>query len=426
MNRVFALVDCNNFYVSCERVFNATIQKRPVIVLSNNDGCVVARSNEAKAFIKMGTPVFECKELIQKHNIFVLSSNYSLYADMSERVMKVLKTFSPQVEIYSIDEAFLDLSHMAVADLTTYGQDIRLTVLRQTGIPVSVGIAGTKTLTKIAAEIVKQQPQFQGVLNIANCSQQEIDALLEEIRVEDVWGIGHRYARRLRACNVCTARDLKEMDTRWIRKQFSVAAERTVRELRGIACMPLETQPKAKKGIMTSKSFGAPIIRLEELEEAVATYTARAVEKLRKQGSLAATISVFIQTNYFQKQSPQYTNSASKTLLFPTAFTPDFIGAALQLVRSIYKDGYTYKKAGVFLSRIMPEDVMQPDLFGALSFEDEYRKARLMCAVDVINRLWGSNTIFFGAQGLTRKWKMRQERRSNRYTTQWSEILRIS
>ena len=298
-----ALIDCNNFYCSCERVFNASLRNKPVIVLSNNDGCVVARSNEAKALsIQMGQPVFECRELIEQHEIQVFSSNYSLYADMSDRVMKTLATFTPHLEVYSIDEAFADLSHIPGERLCAYGHEIREAVWRCTGIPVSVGIATTKTLSKIATEIVKKNPCHQGVLSLTHYTKEELDEVLASVVLKDVWGIGSRYTHRLQASrSIFTAKDLKDADEHWIRKHFSVTVQRSVLELRGIACIPLETQPKPKKGIMTAKSFGRPVESLAELEEAVATYTARAVEKLRSQESAASCISVFITTNPFGK-----------------------------------------------------------------------------------------------------------------------------
>ena len=424
MNQVVALVDCNNFYCSCERSFNSAIHNRPVIVLSNNDGCVVARSNEAKKLhIQMGQPVFECEDIIKEHNIQVFSSNYSLYADVSDRVMKTLETFSPRVEVYSIDEAFVDLSHIPTECLREHGREIRETVWRFTGIPVSIGIAKTKTLSKVATEIVKKQPTYQGILNLVAYSDEEIDELLESIAIQDVWGIGPRYSRLLQSRDILTAKDFKHTDQRWIRKHLTVVGERTLLELRGVACIPLETQAKPKKGIMTAKSFGRSVESLQELEEAISTYTARAAEKLRCQGSAATSISIFIQTNMFQKDAPQYANSLSRLLPYPSSFTPDFLNVALDMVRGIYREGYAYKKCGVFLSKIAPQEVMQADLFGDFSLEREYKKARLMCVVDLLNQWWGSNTIFFGAQGIGRAWKMRQERRSPRYTTRWGDIL---
>jgi DNA polymerase V len=424
MNRIFALVDCNNFYVSCERLFSASIQNKPVIVLSNNDGCVVARSNEVKALnIKMGQPVFEIRELIEKHNIVLFSSNYSLYADMSDRTMQLLSTFAHQIEVYSIDESFLDLSHVPLDGLQEYGQQIRATVWQFLGLPVSVGIATTKTLTKVATEIVKKQTGYLGVLSIADISEAELDELLAGISVEDVWGIGHRYAAALRTRDIYTAKDLKYADPHWIRRHLTVVGARTVLELRGISCIPLETKVKPKKGIMSSKSFGRPIQELQELEEAIANYTARAAEKLRDQDSLVSCINVFIQTNVFQKDAPQYSKSISKTLPFPTAFTPDLINAALEALHSIYQPGYSFKKAGVYFSKIISQESIQFDLFGDFTVEGHVKKTKLMCVVDLLNRLLGRDTLFFGAQGIGREWKMRQERRSPRYTTQWSELL---
>ncbi len=412
MKQLVALVDCNNFYVSCERLFTVALRNKPVIVLSNNDGCVVARSNEVKKLnIKMGTPLFQIRHLMEQHGIQVFSSNYALYADVSNRVMHALSDFSPLVEIYSIDEAWMSLTHVEQEHLRDYGHLIRAAVMQRVGIPVSVGIASTKTLSKIAAEIVKKYPEYQGVLVLALASEEELDTFLSAISIEDVWGIGPRYARFLHDHRIITARHLKYA--------------RTVLELRGIACLPIETTPKPKKAIMSAKSFGRPLEHLEELEQAVAMYTARAAEKLRKQNSVAAHISVFLHTNYFQPDQPQYANSATRTILFPTAFTPALIGHALALLRGIFQQGYKYKKAGVLLTRIRPQERIQGDLFGEFSLDQYEKQARLMQAVDVINSVWGKDTLFFGAQGLTRSWQMRQERRSPRSTTRWNELLSV-
>jgi DNA polymerase V len=424
MHHVVALIDANNFYSSCEQAFNASLQGKPVIVLSNNDGCVVARSNESKALgIRMGQPVFECRELIEQYNVQTFSSNYPLYADISHRIMRVLKTFSPSVEVYSIDEAWLDLSSIPIANLHDYGHEIRETVWRFTGMPVSVGIATTKTLSKVATEYVKKQSLYHGVLCLVQHSNEALDELLEYLPIQDVWGIGSRYSRFLQSEDILTAKDLKYANQRWIRKHLTVVGERTVLELRGVACIPLETQVKPKKGIMTAKSFGKSIDSEEELLEAISTYTARAAEKLRKQRSAATSISVFLHTNAFKRDAPQYSNSLSQVLSFPTSFTPDLLKVAREMIRRIYRKGYAYSKCGVFLSRIVPREMLQADLFGEYSIEKEFRKARLMCVIDLLNEWWGSNTIFFGAQGIDRLWKMRQERRSPRYTTRWGEIV---
>jgi len=316
MHTIVALIDCNNFYCSCERVFNAALRHRPVIVLSNNDGCVVARSNEVKALgVKMGQPVFEIRDLIEQHDVVLFSSNYPLYADMSARVMGTLASFAPRAEVYSIDEAFLDVSHIRPECLDAYGHEIRETVWRLTGIPVSVGIASTKTLAKVANSVVKHNLRYQGVLNLTPCTEEELDELLASLAIKDVWGIGPRYAHRLQAsCNICTAKELKYTNEHWIRKRFSVVVQRTVLELRGIACIPLEIEPKPKQGIMTAKSFGRPVESLVELEEAISTYAARAAEKLRDQGSVAACISIFIQTNPFKADASQYAGSLTRVL----------------------------------------------------------------------------------------------------------------
>jgi DNA polymerase V len=287
MQRVYSLIDCNNFYVSCERVFNPKLEGKPVIVLSNNDGCVIARSNESKALgIGMGVPVFKCKDLIKKHKIQVYSSNYTLYADMSQRVMDTLAQFTSDVEVYSIDEAFLSLSEFMSLNLTEYARDIRSTVKRWTGIPVSIGIGSTKTLAKVANKLSKRNPQYGGVFDITSHTQ--MNELLEQIRVEDIWGIGRQYTKLLNQNGIYTALQLKNASDTWIRKHMSVSGLRTVWELRGISCIPLEEAPPSKKAIISSRSFGRPVESLEELKEAIASYISRASEKLRAQQSVTS------------------------------------------------------------------------------------------------------------------------------------------
>jgi len=409
--KLFALVDCNNFYVSCERVFNVSLHNKPVIVLSNNDGCVVARSNEAKKLkIKMGQPAYQCQEIIEKHNVQVFSSNYSLYADMSARIMRVLAGFTPALELYSIDEAFLDLTSLAIDDLAEYGKTIQARVMQLTGIPVSVGIASTKCLTKIAAEVVKKDSSYGGVLDLTAYTEAERDAILMQGPIEDVWGIGRKYARFLSNYGIVTAKHLKDADEKWVRRYLTVVGERIVLELRGISCMPLTIGQPPKKGIMCAKTFGREITEKDELIQAVATYTARAAEKLRQQDSLTASLTVFIRTNSFNQNIPQYSNSFSIDIPYPTAYTPDLIHAALAGLDAIYKDGFRYKKAGIFLSRITPLDAVQPDLFGDFSLDGHSRKSRLMSIVDAINRIYGRDTLFFAVQGVTRPWAMRQLR----------------
>jgi DNA polymerase V len=424
--KVIALVDCNNFYVSCERVFHATLQNKPVIVLSNNDGCVVARSNESKKLgIKMGQPLFQCQDIINKHHVYVFSSNYSLYADFSSRIMSLLRQFSPAIEEYSIDEAFLDLTDLAIDDLTEYGQTIKERVMQYVGIPVSVGIASTRCLAKIATEIVKTDAAYKGVLDLTHLSEDELDEMLAKVAVEDVWGIGHKYALFLGNYGITTAKHLKDADQKWIRRYLTVVGERIVLELRGISCLPLETERPPKKGIMCSKTFGREITTMEEMTQAVATYTARAAEKLREQNSLAGSLTVFIRTNTFNQNLPQYSNSFTCSIPYPTAFTPELIHHALAALQAMYKDGYRYKKAGVYLSRITPLDAVQPDLFGDFSLSRHEREARLMLIVDAINKVYGRDTVFLAVQGATRAWAMQRRRLSPRYTSRWEEILTI-
>ena len=423
--KLFALIDCNNFYCSCERVFNASIQKKPLVVLSNNDGCVVARTNDVKKLVKMGQPVFEIADLIREHQIETFSSNYSLYADISARVMAVLAQFSPHIEKYSIDEAFLDLTELPIADLTEFGQTIKAKVMQLTGIPVSVGIAPTKCLTKIAIELVKHDPRFDGVFDLTALSEQEIDRVLAHVLVEDVWGVGYTYAAFLRSHGILTARELKYASDTWIRKYLTVVGQRIVLELRGISCMPLESEQKPKKGIMSAKTFGREITCRDELEEALATYTARAAEKLREQGSVTALLTIFIQTNALKKTISHYANSISMRIAYPTDFTPDLIRYALKGLSLIYKEGYRYRKAGVYFSKIKPQAVVQPDLFGDFSSEKHQRQARFMSLVDAINRIYGRDTLFFAVQGITRPWKMQQHKLSQHFTTQWSQIYAV-
>src|SRR6266480_6123762 len=334
--KILALVDCNNFYVSCEKAFNGVIQTKPTIVLSNNDSCVVAKSNDVKQWIKMGQPVFEVEDIIKEHGIQVFSSNYTLYATMSDRTMRVLSQFSPTLEVYSIDEAFADLTSLSIENLTEYGKTMRARVLQYKGLPVSVGIASTKCLCKIANEIVKNNPSYGGVLDLTALTDEEVDTVLSQVAMKDVWGIGRKYADFLQNHGIQTAKDLKYADEQWIRKYLTVTGHRIVLELRGISCIPIEIVRPTKKGIMCAKTFGQEIKDFTELAEAVACYIARAAEKLRGQDSQAAFLTVFIRTNHFNTSIPHYENSHTIRLPFPTAFTPDLITSALKGLKAIF------------------------------------------------------------------------------------------
>ena len=424
--KLFALIDCNNFYVSCERAFNASLQNRPTIVLSNNDSCVVARSNEAKKFgIKMGQPVFEIEGLIRKHHIQVFSSNYTLYADMSDRVMSVLAQFSPHMEIYSIDEAWLELTGQDIDDLTEFGRAIKARVFQHTGIPVSVGIASTKSLTKIASELVKTDSHYEGVLDLTSYSEQQLDVFLAKVEIKDIWGIGQKYALFLSNHGITTARELKYADEKWIRRYLTVTGARIVFELRGISCIPLEEVRLPRQGIMCAKIFGREITAFDELQEAISTYAARAAEKLREQDSVTSCLTVFIKTNTFKTNVEQYANSFTIDFLYPTAYTPDIVKQALSGLKAMYRPDYNYYKAGVMLTRITPQNSLQPDLFGEFNVLEHDRQARLMMIVDAINRIYGKDTLIFAIQGVTHHWRMRQLKLSNHFTTRWSDLIRV-
>ena len=424
---VFALVDCASFYASCERVFEAALHNKPTIVLSNNDGCIVALDGLAKKLgLKRGQPVFKHQEIIRKHDVQVFSSNYSLYQEMSARVMAVLAEFSALLEVYSIDEAFLDLSYQEIDDLTEFGRTMKDRIRQYTGIPVRVSLAPTKCLAKIACELVKSDVQYQDVLDLTGFTAEQMDEALGRVAIEDVWGIGPKYARFLSNYGITTARDLRDADERWIRKQLTVVGARIQMELRGTSCIPLEIKRAPKQNIICSKSFGKEIVSREEMAEAVSTYTARAAEKLREQDSLAARITVFLRTNAFREDAPQYSNSFTIDLPHPTAFTPELFTHTLKALRAIYKEGYSYKKAGVELSKITPMPVVQPDLFGEVSLTEHERQGRFMYIVDALNRIYGRDTLFFAVQGIARNWRMRQAMLSGRYTTHWDELALVT
>lgn len=415
----FALVDCNNFYASCERVFNPSLNRKPVVIMSNNDGCAVARSEEAKEYIGMGAPIFKCMDIVKEHNIQLFSSNYTLYADMSQRVKDVLSQFSPNIEPYSIDESFLLLNGFNKTDLNEYGEEIRNRVLQWTGIPVSVGIGPTKTLAKIANKLAKKNKMCQGVLDITN--HRRTDDFLRSVEVDDVWGVGWEYAKLLKRNGIKTVLDLRDTDEAWIRKKMTVQGLRTVLELKGISCIELEEEVSDKKQIVNSRSFGKDVDNYQEISEAIASYATRAAEKLRKQNSICGHISVWIRTNGF-KDDPQYSNSISTRLPEPTAYTPLIIKYSIHLLKKIYRNGYKYKKAGVILMNIVPSQNTQYNLFTNI---DHDRNEKLMKAYDKINSSWGSETIRLAASGYKRSWAMKRAKSTPRFTTCWDDILII-
>ncbi|HPC17707.1 MAG TPA: Y-family DNA polymerase [Candidatus Hydrogenedentes bacterium] len=414
---VFALVDCNNFYASCERVFDPSLRGRPVVVLSNNDGCIVSRSNEAKALgIPMGVPFHQWETLITRKGVRVCSSNYPLYGDMSRRVMGVLAASVPAMETYSIDEAFLSLSAFAPDGLSEMARELAGRVLRWTGIPVSIGIGPTKTLAKAANKLAKRGLGAGGVLNWRE--EPAADECLAALAVEDVWGVGMRLKAALERMGVRTALDLARMDPDRLRRRFNVCVMRTALELRGMACYPLGSGPPLRETIVCSRTFGGPVADFSALREALCAYTVRAAEKLRRQRSRAHLLHVFLMTNPFQPEKPQYANAALRTFPMPTSHTPVLIRAAADGLEEIFRSGYHYKRVGVTLAGIVPDRPVQGDLFAA----DDAPSDRLMRTVDRINGEWGCDTLVFAAAGIARPWKMRQRRLSRRYTTRWNEL----
>ena len=419
---VFALVDCNNFYASCEKLFRPDLKDTPVVVLSNNDGCVVARSREAKLLgIKMGVPVFQIKSEMLRHGILAFSSNYALYTDLSSRVMRTLEEMAPRVEVYSIDEAFLDLTGIESAiSLVEFGQQVRERIGHWIGITVCVGIAPTKTLAKLANHAAKKYPATQGVVDLTNPERQR--RLLALVPVDDVWGVGRRLSKRLNALGITTALDLANASPRAIRDQFSVVLERTVRELNGESCIELEEIPPTKKQIVCSRSFGAKVTQFELLREAVCEYATRATEKLRKEQQQAKVMTVFIRTSPFKDNEPQYSNSASGELLIPSCDTRDFIELANHLLKRIWKDGFRYAKAGVMLSDFYDPGMFQPGLFDDVS--TRANSQQLMSVLDTINQS-GAGKVFFAGQGTKKDWSMKREHLSPAYTTRWDQLPRV-
>lgn len=418
---MFGLMDCNNFYASCERVFNPALNGRPVIVLSNNDGCVIARSNEAKALgIKMGVPAYQIKEAIHEHGIAVFSSNYTLYGDMSSRVMSILASLAPEIEIYSIDEAFINLDGINIKDLQLLGSDIVYKVARGTGIPVSLGIAPTKTLAKVANKFAKKYPAYNRVC-IIDKEDKRIRAL-ELTDVGDVWGIGRRQAVKLEKQGVKSAYDFTLLPGSWVRKNMTVVGERTWKELRGVSCIDMVSMPPTKKQICTSRSFGKMVDDYDTVAEAVATHASSCARKLRQQQSYAMSLMVFIHTNSYREDLPQYWRNTIIKLPVPTADTLEIVHYALHGLKGIFIRGYQYKKAGVIIMEITSGGV-QSELFDNI---DRTKRARLMEAIDRINGGHNQSLVKLAVQGSGRGWELKQEQLSRHFTTNLNEIITIS
>ena len=412
-----ALVDCNSFYVSCERLFNPKIQKKAVVVLSNNDGCVISRSKEAKDLgIKMGEPYFKVKELVKKNKVEVYSSNYALYGDISRRVMKVLKTFSPKVEIYSIDEAFIDLSFIDEKGVEDYGREIRSRVLKWTGIPTSVGIASTKTLSKVANHIAKKEKAGVIYLNT------NIDEKLKKFPIEDVWGVGKQLSKFYHKNNISNAYDLKNVSNTWVKKGTNVLGAKTAMELRGIPRINLQIDQEKRKNCCVSRSFGRKVKDLNELEESVITHCLNAAEKIRADDQIAKTITVFIRTSPFDKNRRYYSNSKTIDLAIPTSNSIELIKNAVKALTDIYKYGYAYQKAGIILSGLKDANQNDQNLLTPLL---ENKSKKLMKAIDYTNTKYGRYAISIAQAGLSKGWKMRREHSSKIDTASFDSLPKI-
>ncbi len=420
-----ALIDGNNFYVSCERVFQPELEGKPVVVLSNNDGCVVARSAEVKALgVAMGTPWFKLKDLAKQHGIIARSSNYTLYGDMSQRMHSVIGQFAPEQEIYSIDETFLDLTGFN-RDLVAYGQDIRQRVRQWTGIPVCVGIGSSKTLSKLANHVAKKSllPSMgEGVADLNVLDAKELDDLFERIEVGEVWGIGRRISQRLIDIGITNVRQLRGASLARIKSEFSVVVARTVSELNGESCLALEDAPPPKQQIMSSRSFGQPVFLIEDMNEAVVAYASRAAEKLRRQGHVAGAVQVHLQTNPFKPDEPQYSNGVTVKLLHPTDNSFVLAEAAIYGMKRIFKQGYAYKKAGVMLIDLCPANRVPVDLFSGLDLPDTSRGKVLMATLDEINAKMGRGTVRSAGEGIVKPWAMRSGNKSAAFTTDWTQL----
>lgn len=423
MTRVFALIDCNNFYVSCERVFNPSLEGVPTLVLSNNDGCAIARSNEVKAMgIKMGEPFFRIKDLVKENRVRVFSSNYELYADMSQRVMSSLRHFSPHMEIYSIDEAFLDLSLIPEDELLEHGREIHQKIKQWTGIPVSVGIGPTKTLAKVANKLAKKQGQPCHVL----LGKAPVDRALRGFPLNDVWGVGYRWAQKLTQLGYRDAYDLSRADIKWARKTFNIVMARLVSELQGFSCLSLEEVSPEKKSMVSSRSFGRQVTSLEDLSGSVSHHASRLGEKLRQQKSKASTVTVSIRTNPFRNQGEYYRNAHLIHLPFPTHDTRRLIKAARDALQLIYRPGLTYKKAGVMVNGLLPEDYVQYDLFQSHESVCGTKSRSLFKAIDRLNKVHGKGRVIFASEGIKKSWRMQRNMKTPSYTTNWEELVRVS
>ncbi len=417
--RIFALVDCNNFFCSCERVFRPDLRNKPVVVLSNNDGCIVARSQEVKDLgVPMAAPYFKYKEVLTKNKVRVFSSNYQLYGDISNRVMSLLKEFSDEIEFYSIDEAFLRLDNIVSINYEKYAKEIRQKIIKCTDIPVSIGIGKTKTLAKIANDIAKKSNS--GVFVMLNDKLK--DEVLKQTKVEDIWGVGFKTAQKLKLSSIQSAYQLMVKDTMWMRKYYKVTGEKIVRELNNISCFEIEDF-KPKKNIVCSRSFGYLVQDQEILKQILANYAVKACQKMRQQKSRAQGLAVFLKTNKFKTSDQQYKNIMIKGFDFATNDSSKIIKIAFQVLEEIFKKGYNYHKCGIILLDLISQDYEQGNLFA--NNDQNSKNEKLMKIIDIINHNYGKEAIFLAAQGIKRGWSLKCDHRSPRYTTNWNELYQI-
>ena len=416
--RVIALVDCDNFFASCERIFQPKLQHRPVVVLSNNDGCVIARSNEAKALgIKMGAPAFKNETFFARHGVHVFSSNFALYGDMSKRVMETIRTEADSIEVYSIDEAFLMFEGPSALERARL---LRKKVFSQTGIPVSIGLASTKTLAKIATRIAKKMPEMNGVFQLQ--SELDISRALQRCPVKKIWGIGTRSALKLQSYGISNALQLSQADTSWVRKNLSITGVRLQSELLGISCSPVGFASSRKKNIRTSRSFGADVNTWSSLKESVTAFASSCATKLRSEKSCCASVTVFVSTNPFKHDILQYQNSRTIKLDVPSNDSMEIVSVANDALKYIYRDGHAYKKAGVIVGDIADASQVQLGLFDTI---DRSKRRAVMKSVDMINSRLGRDKVRLAAQGFDRKWRLKQERLSPCYTTRFTDMLTV-
>ena len=417
---MYALVDCNNFYASCERVFRPDLNGKPVVVLSNNDGCVIARSNEAKTLgIPMGAPAFKFQKLFDEHHVSVFSTNFVLYGDMSMRIMNILAEMAPEIEIYSIDEAFLKFEGFELHDLEKYGKEIERKVYKNTGIPISIGFAHTKALAKVANKIAKKYSKRTQNVYVIDSEEKRIKAL-KWLKVEDIWGIGRQFSKRLQAKNITSAFDFINLSDEYVRHEMSIVGLRLKKDLEGEPTLDLEER-KPKKAIATTRSFENMYTDFEDIKERVASFAIKCSEKLRQQKTHCSSVMVFVHSNGFRKDLPQYSKNIVVKTAFPTHTANDLVRYAVLGLQTIFKDGYHYKKAGVIVSDLTPENEKQYSLFD----ESNPKLEPLMKSIDKINTELGTNKVKFACQDLGRTWKMRQEKLSNRFTTKLDEIIEI-